>query len=270
MADTRRFSLRHSIEPTPEQPIFDDAPARLRFFTMQFLKNNFYANVAYETVADALCVPELLSAEMPIIGQWEPIWAQVSCCEWWQLFNLLEAIYRYLPHMSSGQELIYMQKLNDVFAEESIGWRMNGAGHLERQLPDAAKTQVESLFRELQAPRFSPALEHVKAAHTAYNGHPRRGREVCSEVFDALESMAKEVFSMPTATFGDVIKTMRARNVFSQETISTLEKLWVLASNHFRHGMTEPFALLEGEVEFVYLTSIGGMLMLVRHAGAVV
>jgi hypothetical protein len=33
----KRFSLRHGFEAAPEQPIFDDAPKRLRFFVLEFL-----------------------------------------------------------------------------------------------------------------------------------------------------------------------------------------------------------------------------------------
>jgi hypothetical protein len=240
-------------------------------FTLKYVKSHFYQHIAYEAFGDALCMPELLTAHIePGLGGWRPIAGLIDTCEPWQLYNLLEFIHRYIPKMNSGiLQYGFVNELNTVLAEESIGWRMDFQGQLQRQLPKVASTELESLFRELQAERFSPALTHVEAARDAYSSRPRSGRNVCSEIFDALESVAKEVFSMPTATFGDVVKTMRSRSTFSRETLSTLEKIYALASNHFRHGMTDPFALSDGEVEFVYLTCIGGMLMLVRHASPI-
>jgi len=40
-----------------------------------------------------------------------------------------------------------------------------------------------------------------------------------------------------------VIKAARARDIFAPETLSVLEKFYLLANNNFRHGMTEPFKL---------------------------
>ena len=48
--NARRFSLRQGIEAEPQQQIFEDAPKRLRFFVLQFLKNNFYENAAVELI----------------------------------------------------------------------------------------------------------------------------------------------------------------------------------------------------------------------------
>ena len=69
---------------------------------------------------------------------------------------------------------------------------------------------------------------------------------------------------MPTATLGDVIKQARARQVFDPATLRVVENIYGLACSHFRHGMTEQFKLKPSEVEFVYMSSIGGMLMFIR------
>ena len=179
---------------------------------------------------------------------------------------MLEGIYAELEYMTSGLRLSFVDELNEVFGEESVGWRINATGHLDRQLPKIASAQEEAVFKELQTPRFSSGLAHLICSRQAYNARPRRDREVCSEAFDALESVAKEVLSLPTGTFGDAIKTARSRSLLSSETLSILEKIYALRSNHFGHGMTTPFALKGPEVEFVYLSCIGGMLMFVRLA----
>jgi glutamate mutase epsilon subunit len=72
---------------------------------------------------------------------------------------------------------------------------------------------------------------------------------------------------MPTATFGDVIKAARMRDIFAPETLSVLEKLYALANDNFRHGMTEPFKLGAPEVEFVYVSCMAGILLFIRQDG---
>jgi hypothetical protein len=98
----------------------------------------------------------------------------------------------------------------------------------------------------------------------AYNDRPRRGRDSCRNIFDALESVGKEVFGMPTATFGGVLDEARRRQDMSKETISTLQKLYDMANGHFRHGMTTEFILKPAEVDFLFLSSIAGVLLFTR------
>jgi AbiJ N-terminal domain 4 len=263
---TKRFSLRHGIEAEPSQPIFEDAPKRLRYFVLEYLRNTIHDHEAVALVARALCLPELIGSGA---GRtvWETLQPYIFKCEWWEVYNILEATYVDLAEKSDGWEEDFAEKLNRVFSEESIGWKMDPRGRLQRLLPEAIQVEAERVFGELQIPRFAPALAHMQAAHDAYNFRPRRDLEVCSSAFDALESVAKEVFSMPTATFGAVIKEAGKKDIFAPETLSVLEKLYGLANNHFRHGMTEPFRLGAAEVEFVYVSCMAGILLFIRHAG---
>jgi hypothetical protein len=56
----KRFSLRHGKEAEPSQAIFEDAPQRLRYFVLEYLRNIFYGNAALELVGRVLCHPELI------------------------------------------------------------------------------------------------------------------------------------------------------------------------------------------------------------------
>ena len=64
-----------------------------------------------------------------------------------------------------------------------------------------------------------------------------------SNIFDALEFVAKTVLKMPTKTFGDVLADIRKRTALSPDMTAVLQKLYDMANNHFRHGMTKPFTL---------------------------
>jgi len=256
----KRFSIRHGLEAQPTEPVFEDAPKRLRFFVFETMQRYIPYQRASMIVGRALCKPELgtLEARYPIVV-WQNRSPYVYHGDWWEVYNLIEAIWK---ELEPSHRRDFAEDLNAVFSEESIGWKLDQTGCLQRTLPATVHAQVEEVFRELQIPRFASALTLVKSAHKAYNARPRMDRDVCTNIFDALESVAKEVFGQPNATFGHVLK--KGNGVFAAETISTLEKLYGMANAHFRHGMTEPFKLNSGETDFVYLTCLAGMLLFVR------
>jgi hypothetical protein len=259
---TKRFSIRHGMESEPSEPVFDDAPRRLRFFVLETLQQSFYPHVARQLVARVFCKHDLLVGTMPDATLWKTVQRHLDECAWPEIYNLIEAMYSELKLSGLSQAILFEKQVNQVFAEESIGWKLDEDGLLQRTLPAAVHVQMEQIFAEMEAPRFAAALVHLRSAYEAYNARPRSDLDVCSKIFDALESVAKEVFSLPSGTFGDVLK--KAKTTFSHETISTLEKLYALANNHFRHGRTTPFALSMAETDFVYVTCLAGMMLFVR------
>jgi hypothetical protein len=259
-----RFSLRYNYELKPAHPIFDEAPKRLVFFLVESFLKYLHTYDSMRIIGKALCRPELMATIITPYDVWHETFPDLEKRNGWEVYNLIEPLYAGLTernHYAHARE--FEDGLNAVFGEESIGWKLKN-GKLERTLPLAAREQVDAVFKELENPRFAPSLTHIIAAYKAYNSGPQRGLDVCSYAFDGCESVAKEVFGMPTATFGDVLKEARNRKSFAPETISTLEKLYALSNNHFRHGMTEPFSLSPSEVDFVYLTSLAGILLFAR------
>ena len=105
----------------------------------------------------------------------------------------------------------------------------------------------------------------MNAARDAFDDRPRRDRDACSNAFDSLESVAKDVFNLPKATFGGVLAHVRQGNKLQPEVVSVLEAINTLRNQKFGHGMTTPFSLASGEVDFTYLTCIGAILAFVRR-----
>jgi hypothetical protein len=117
---------------------------------------------------------------------------------------------------------------------------------------------------ELSAPRFAPALALFDAARDAYDDRPRRDRDACSNVFDALESVAKEMHRMPSATFGQVVAHIEQTGAHNAQVAAMLRTINALRNNHFGHGMTTPFDLTGPQVDFTYLTCIAAILLFAR------
>ncbi len=77
-------------------------------------------------------------------------------------------------------------------------------------------------------------------------------------MFDAMESVAKEKFGMQNATFGQVVAHIRRTGAMNEQVIVLLEGINTLRNRNFGHGMVDPFSLSGPEVNFTYLTCIGG------------
>jgi len=122
-----------------------------------------------------------------------------------------------------------------------------------------AQKQVQAAIEELSSPRFAGGNEQLNAAMDAFDARPRREQDACINVFKCMESVAKVVFELPQATFGDVLKEVRKRKVLN---INVLEKINELRNREFGHGMTTGFNLSSTEVDFVYLTCIAAVSML--------
>lgn len=213
MVHTKRFSLRHGIEHAPGEPIIDDAPKRLRYFVLEYMQNNCYPHDVMAILGRVLCRPEMIAEHFASRSDcWGIVARRIDDAKWWEVFNIIEALYEVSSRDRKSEP--FVQKLNFVFNEESIGWRMHRSGELERLLPEAVRVQVEEVFKELQVDRFSPAFAQVLSAHKAFNRTPRLDQDVCTNIFDALESVAKEVTGMPAATLGDVLKVVRQKQTF--------------------------------------------------------
>ena len=185
----------------------------------------------------------------------------ITSVDWPRVYDL---ICRLWPEIPPDLQPEYQTSVNRILAAHRIARDLGDDGQLHRVLPVAAQSHIEAAFQELSQPRFTAALASFQQGMAAYDDRPQRGRDSCRNIFDALESVAKEVFDMPRATFGDVLNAARKQQSMASETISVLQKLYDMANAHFRHGMITQFTLKLPEVDFVVVSCIAGILLFVR------
>jgi hypothetical protein len=186
----------------------------------------------------------------------------VGRVEWLRIYDLIARLWPDFDRHGYGRQ--FREGTNRILAAYGVAWELGDDGRLNRVLPVAAQVQVSEAFAELHDPRFEPALDLFKAGRDAFDARPRRDRDACSNVFDALESVAKEKYSMPTATYGQVVAWLRTNTVFNADIVALLSGINDLRNHNFGHGMTTAFSLTGAEVDFTYLTCIGAILLLAR------
>jgi hypothetical protein len=123
--------------------------------------------------------------------------------DWPRIYDLIARLWPDFDRQGFGHK--YREGVNRILAAYLTAWELDDQGRLYRILPVAALHQVTAAFGELQAERFAPALALYNAGRDAYDDRPRRDRDACSNMFDAMESVAKEKYQMPNSTFGQVV-----------------------------------------------------------------
>lgn len=257
-------SFTSQFEEPIGRSIDDDAPAGLR---QEFLDAAFHVIEKGSGYSEARLY-QIISQSLGMVPSGQPyggfryaVSRDIPKADWSRVYDL---ICRLWPEVPVGLEADYRTSVNRILAAYRIAWDLGEDGQLHRVLPPAARSQVEAASRELNQPRFAAALKSFLKGMNAYEDRPQRGRDACKNIFDALESVSKEVFGMATATFGNVLAEARKRQSIASESISVLQKLYDMANAHFRHGMTTPFTLKPPEVDFVFLSSVAAILLFVR------
>jgi hypothetical protein len=264
---SRMFSAKLDDTRSESRTIDNDAPSGLR---LELLDTVFSLADAdkHKRVTDWQLYRVLkqsmglaMAPESPMAGPRGGAARQLRDLPWQRVYDL---ICRWRTEFPLEMRQEYSRRINALLSAYKIAWDLGGDGQLHRVLPAVANTQVEAAFQELNQPRFAAGLTSFREAMSAYHDRPQRGRDACKNIFDALESVSKEILGMPSATFGNVLAEVRKQQSLASETISVLQKLYDMANNHFRHGMTTPFTLKSAEVDFVVVSCIAGILLFVR------
>ncbi len=272
MSRFRRFSSSQGLNP-PIRNIDNDAPPEMRqelvdvifhvaTTPLSFSPTNLISeDHLYSVISQSIGVTR---SGNPFAGIRHAVGRDLGNVEWNRVYDL---ICRLWPEFSgAGSSNEYREGVNQILSAHGVVWELDEDGDLRRVLPQSAQVQIEAAIQELSQPRFQPAATLFHDARDAYDDQPRRDRDACANIFDAMESVAKEIFSRPNDTFGNVLNEIRRRQVLNTNTIKVLDAVNTLRNGSFGHGMTTPFNLTAPEVDFTYLTCIGGILLFTRNA----
>lgn len=202
------------------------------------------------------------SSGVPYSGYRYATGRDIRKVDWPRIYDLIARLWPDFDRQGFGHK--YREGVNRILAAHLTAWELDDQGRLYRILPTAALNQVTAAFAELQAERFAPARELYNAGRDAYDDRPRRDRDACSNMFDSMESVAKEKYQMPNSTFGQVVARIPQTGTMNAQITNTLSALNDLRNKNFGHGMTTPFQLSSAEVDFTFLTCVGGILLFTR------
>jgi hypothetical protein len=147
----------------------------------------------------------------------------VNRVEWPRFYDLISRLWPDFDRHGFGHQ--FREGVNRILAAHAVAWELGDDGDLNRVLPAAAQAQVTAAFAQLNDPRYAPALALFNAAMDAYDDRPRRDRDACTNIFDALESVAKIKYVRPNSTFGQVNNHAQQHGLLRQEVIDAFKAL---------------------------------------------
>ena len=258
----RGFSTAEGHTP-PGRTIDNDAPQPLRQefvdLVLHIAEHDDHLDplTLYRTATQSLgTVP----AGDPYGGPRRALGRDIAQVAWPRVYDLMVRLW---PNFyETGRSDEYLDGVRQLLPGHGIAWDMDDDGQLHRVLHPAAQAAVDATVATLTDQRFADARRIFDDARAAYDDRPRRDRDACANVFDAMESAAKITRAMPTATFHNVLQRIRGEGNLNGQIVGVLDSVNTLRNRNFGHG-TE-FALRPEDVDFTYTVCTAGIVLLAR------
>ena len=211
-----------------EVTIREDAPEALRSAIPMIGRQ---LNMSYSDIREVVCRTLLVQ---PNPDNWSdtPIRNEVSSlldrCEWFEVYDIAEALYQALDQRSSEQ---FSDRLNRLFREKGIGWEMRKGKVMYRgsetfnELTTRAVTELAKSNRSRAAGEIREAIRDISR---------RPNPDVTGAVHHAMaavEATARDVIGQPNRTLGQMVGSLDLPRPLDR----AVESLWGFASDRARH-----------------------------------
>ncbi len=264
------FSKRYSLRPTPEGLIFEDVPSSARiglFYILEpFLDRVSYLSKFYSNVCMALRIPretrDHYLQEHELIPR--AIEDLITECNWWQVYDICELMYRELPYEQYRQEL--SKQVNKLFVDEELGFEMR-KGKIEKVGSGFIDAKIKEARYLLKEPEFKGADQLFEKAIKALNERPNPDVENCiKDAVATVESVGKIIRKDKNARIDNIIKEAIQKGVIPRLLGDPIIKLYAYRGNEpaVAHGGIEPSKVTIDEAEFVLAMSATIIIYLVK------
>ena len=240
-AKSDSFSGRHGFrQPVPPITIWDDAPEDFRHALLSTA--HYRCNLSPSTLRDIVCrvlrkVPDSTNRSESSI--WGEVQSLVCRCEWFQVFDIAEAIRAYLAGLDwtvcdeDSRVVVFDDEINTAFHELGIGWQIRD-GLIQARGDDAFEKIVTTAQDALRATDKTTAHNELREALKDISRRPAPDSTgAIQHSMAALECMVRDVTGDSSSTLGMIAK--RHPTVFPEPMDQAVGKLYGFASERARH-----------------------------------
>lgn len=271
-----KFSARFGFDPKlPKEKILEDAPEGLRIAYI----NGILQGLTYERswrdenpesrplerYGLSLSFCKIARQEMPDFDDRSSNWADLKHLLksgfWYNFYDFVEEVGKSLQRLEQSYAYAqvwldefgfetYRKNVNELFAEDRIGWCLNTRSEFEREIPKSLSTRLTATEARL-VDEFAPARDHYqKAVRYAYS-RPLDPENAIKEITSAVESVGR-VFYPGAQTLGDVAKEMKGQGIWPTTLSLMIEKFYAFASSApaVRHGAPVSSHIVVTDAEF--------------------
>jgi hypothetical protein len=267
-----KFSSRFNYDPRiSKEIVLEDAPESLRIAylnsILQPLVNTDSDNpnnlplMSWDLTTKFCALARRDVPEFPqYTTPWEDLKSLVKTGEWFNFYDFAEHVGKALRAEQDGvqsQEWLakfgfdsYRNAVNELLAEDRIGWHLNETAELVRDIPKSLADKLDATAARL-VDDLAPAREHYLKARRFVSARPFDPENAIKEITSAVESVGR-VFYPNANTLGGVTKEMRNRGSCPPSLIAMIEKFYAYASSEpaVRHGAPVSSRVALADAEF--------------------
>ncbi len=267
-----KFSSRFGFDPrVPRETILEDAPQTLRIAFLNsvlepsirdardnednrpltaFGLSKQFCGLAREEVPD---FPHNTTA-------WEDLKSLIKGGQWFNFYDFVERVgknliiqqndFRSEAWVSEYGFSSYRDKVNELFSEDRVGWRLDESSELVREIPKSLAAKLAATSARLRDD-FEPAREHYLKAVRYVSTRPLDAENAIKEITSAVESVGR-VFYPSAKTLGDVAKELKRQDSWPPTLVAMIEKFYGFASSEpgVRHGAPVSSRVALADAEF--------------------
>ena len=210
--------------------IREGAPESLRFTVLQALRDRGCRPTELRTVICRVLRVWPNAGNRSDSDIWEEIQKLVYGCEWFKVYDIIEAIYEELGSHESKDE--FEQEINTCFVEEGIGWKLSN-GQIVTRGQEAFETVVNEAEKALEGAGRPTAASRIHEARQSLSRRPKPDLPgAINHAMGALECVARDLTG-DKGTLGEVLK--HHPDLLPKPLGIAISKVWGYASNVARH-----------------------------------
>ena len=155
----------------------------------------------------------------------------IGSCDWFRVYDVVEALAREFEQ-SSGARDRYEDRLNLLFRERGIGWKLEGTSLVHRG-DEIFQETLSSAEETLKADGLRQSALRLREALKDLSRRPEPDAPgAVTHAIAALEATARELDGRHHKTLGKLIQALPLPDEFGK----ALQALWRFSSSHARHG----------------------------------
>jgi hypothetical protein len=154
-------------------------------------------------------------------------------CEWFRVYDIVEAIFARLVISNPEQAVSFQQQINQSLRELGIGWQLVD-GLIQTRGPEVFESSVRAATTAFDVTGRTTAKSEIHEALVDLSRKPDPDLTgAIQHAMAALECVARDICGEPKATLGEIIK--KYPSIIPRPLDDVVAKAWGYASEMARH-----------------------------------
>lgn len=186
-------------------------------------------------------------------GLYEEVTKRFGHSKWYEVFDLLEALYPFADNLKNGEANAFASECNRVFEMERSAYRFVG-GHI---VPVTNQSEIGEIEEAMVSPSDAVA-DQIRSALSKLSDKKNPDYRNCiKESIGAVETAARLAAGDPKGTLGSLLRDLKKKLNLHPAQVEGFQKLYGFTSDDksgIRHAMMDKDDLTSDDARFMLVT----------------